>query len=242
MQPRSPAVPDAVVLVIDDEPVIGQALDAALRARGYDVHIAATGSIGIQLAAAVEPDVIVVDLGLPDLDGVEVCRRLRQWTSVPIVVLTIDGADDRKVEALDAGADDCVSKPLSMPEFLARVRVAIRHRRALAHAADPAVIVVGPLRIDIGAHEATLDGTGMSLTRKEFTLLAMLARSEGRVILHRVLIAGVWGSETGRVELLRTHVNQLRRKLGGESSSVRIVNDPGVGYHLVLRDDSAGPY
>lgn len=240
MQSPSPAAADAVVLVIDDEPVIGQVLDAALRTRGYFVHIATTGSIGIQLAGAVEPDVIIVDLGLPDLDGIEVCRRLRRCTSVPIVVLTVDGAEDRKVEALDAGADDYVSKPFSMPELLARVRVATRHRRALAHASDSGVIIVGPLHIDIGAHEATLDDIEMSLTRKEFALLAMLARNEGRVILHRVLIAGVWDSEIGRVELLRTHVNQLRRKLGeAPSSAVRIVNDPGVGYRLVLRDVSA---
>ena len=224
--------------MIDDEPAIGHVLDAALRMRGYSVHVATTGSIGLQLAGAVEPDVIIVDLGLPDLDGVEVCRRLRRWTPVPILVLTVDGAEDRKVEALDAGADDYVSKPFSMPELLARVRVAARHRRALAQATKSAVIEVGPLRIDAGAHEAVLDGVPLSLTRKEFALLTMLARNEGRVILHRVLIAGVWDADVGRVELLRTHVNQLRRKLGeSPTSAVRIVNEPGVGYRLVLDDD-----
>lgn len=237
MQSPSPASADAIVLVIDDELAIRQVLEAALRARGYTAHVASTGSIGLQLAGAVEPDVIIVDLGLPDLDGVEVCRQLRRWTSVPILVLTVDGAENRKVEALDAGADDYVSKPFSMPELLARVRVATRHRRAIASASEPGLIEVGPLRIDVAAHEATLDGVPMSLARKEFALLAMLARNEGRVILHRVLVAGVWDSETGRVALLRTHVNQLRRKLGqGPSSMVRIVNDPGVGYRLVLNE------
>jgi two-component system KDP operon response regulator KdpE len=226
------------VLLIDDEPVITQVLDAALRTRGYTVHAAATGSIGLQLAGAVGPDVIIVDLGLPDLDGVEVCRRLRRWTSIPILVLTVAGAEDRKVEALDAGADDYVAKPFSMPELLARVRVAIRHGRALANGSEADVLEIGPLRIDVGAHEATVDGIPMSLTRKEFALLAMLARNEGRVILHRVLLSGVWDRENARVELLRTHVNQLRRKLGETASTaVRIVNEPGVGYRLVFRDE-----
>jgi two-component system, OmpR family, KDP operon response regulator KdpE len=193
----------------------------------------------LQLAGAVEPDVMVVELRLSDLDGVEVCRRLRRWTTAPILVLTADAAEGRKVEALDAGADDYVTKPYSMPELLARVRVAIRHGRALARAHDPGPIRAGPLRVDVVSHEATLDGVAVPLTRKEFALLAMLARDEGRVILHRVLIAGVWGAESGRVELLRTHINQLRRKLGrAPTSAVRIVNEPGVGYRLVLRDDA----
>ncbi len=201
------------------------------------MHVAATGAIGLQLAGAVEPDVVIVDLGMADLDGIEICRRLRQWTSVPILVFSGDGAESRKIEALDAGADDCVSKPFSMPELLARVRVAIRHRRAIAHTSEPSFIEVGPLRIDTAAHEARLGGRPMPLTRKEFALLVMLARNQGRVIVHRVLLAGVWEPEIGRVELLRTHVNQLRRKLGeGSASTVRILNDPGVGYRLVLNE------
>ncbi len=233
----APVDADAVVLVIDGERASRQVLESALRTQGYTVHLANTGSIGLQLAAAVEPDVIILDLGLPDLAGVEVCRQLRRWTSVPILVVTVDCAEDRKVETLDAGADDYVCKPFSMPELLARVRVATRHRRAIAHVSDPGLIEVGPLRIDASAHEATLDGRPISLTRKEFALLTMLARNEGRVILHRVLLA-VWEPDVGRVELLRTHVNQLRRKLGEVPSAVRIVNDPGVGYRLVL-DESA---
>ena len=138
------------MLVIDDEPAIGQVLDAALRTRGYIVHSRRRHAIGLQLASAIEPDVIIVDLGLPDLDGVEVCRRLRRWTTIPILVLTVDGAEDRKVEALDAGADDYVSKPFSMPELLARVRVATRHRRASGHLDESSLLEVGPLRIDVG--------------------------------------------------------------------------------------------
>ena len=224
-----------MVLVIDDEPAIGQVLDAALRTRGYTVHVAATADVGLQLASAIEPDVLIVDLGLPDLDGVEVCRRLRRWTSVPILVLTVDGAEDRKVEALDAGADDYISKPFSMPELLARVRVATRHRRALGQVVESSLLELGPLRIDTAAHEATVDAVPLVLTRKEFALLAMLARNEGRVILHRVLLSGVWGGERARVELLRSHVNQLRRKLSDAGlTKIEIVNEPGVGYRVVV--------
>ncbi len=131
------------MLVIDAEKANGRVLGAALRERGYGVRIATTASIGLQLASAVEPDVIILELGLPDLDGIEVCRRLRRWTPIPIIVLTVDGAEDRKVEALDAGADDYVVKPFSMPELLARVRVATRHRRALGYVSEAGLIDVG---------------------------------------------------------------------------------------------------
>jgi two-component system KDP operon response regulator KdpE len=226
------------VLVIDNDPATGEVLDAALRTCGYTVHVATTAEVGLQLASAIEPDVMIADLALPDLDGVEVCRRLRRWTSAPVLVLTADAAEDRKVEALDAGADDFVSKPFSMPELLARVRVAVRHRRALGHVAEPSLLEVGPLRVDTAAHEATIEGVQLVLTRKEFALLAMLARNEGRVILHRVLLAGVWGGESARVELLRSHVNQLRRKLTEAGlTKTHIVNEPGVGYRIVLGRD-----
>jgi two-component system KDP operon response regulator KdpE len=234
LQPSSPAPAETVVLVIDRDPDVGQAIDAA---HGYVVHVAATAEIGLQLASAIEPDIIVLDLGLADLEGVEVCRRLRRWTAVPILVVTADGSVDRKVEALDEGADDYIVKPFARPELLARIRVAVRHRRALGHVTESAVLELGPLRIEADAHEATVDGQPLALTRKEFALLAMLARNEGRVILHRVLLAGVWGGENARVELLRSHVNQLRRKLNEAGlSKAQIVNEPGVGYRIVLND------
>jgi two-component system KDP operon response regulator KdpE len=235
LQSPSAVSADAVVLVVDNDPAIGKVLDAALAASGYTVHVATTAEVGLQLASAIEPDVLIVDLGLPDLDGVEVCRQLRRWTSVPVLVVTADAAVDRKVEALDSGADDFVSKPFSMPELLARVRVAVRHRRALAHVAGSSLRELGALRIDTAAHEATVDGVPVVLTRKEFALLAMLARNEGRVILHRVLLAGVWGGDRARVELLRSHVNQLRRKLREAGlTTTQIVNEPGVGYRMVV--------
>ena len=157
---------EATVLVIDDEPAIERVLDAALRAR-YDVHAAGTGGHGIELATALQPDVLIVDLGLPDIDGVEVCRRLRTWTANPIIVLTVDDGENRKVEALDAGADDYITKPFSVPELLARVRVALRHRQAIGQVVDPDRIEVGALRIDIAAHEVRVDDGMIRLTPQE---------------------------------------------------------------------------
>ena len=240
MPSPSPAPEDAVVLVIDGEPAIGQLLDAALRTRGYQVHVASTAATGLQLASAIEPDVMILELGLPDLDGVELCKRLRRWTEVPILVLTVDDAVDRKVEALDAGADDYITKPFSMPELSRGCGSQRGTARAIGHVTESDVLEVGPLRVDRAAHEATVDGVPLTLTRKEFALLTMLARNEGRVILHRVLLSGVWGGENARVELLRSHVNQLRRKLNDAGlSRAQIVNEPGVGYRIVLSDENS---
>src|SRR5262245_33787663 len=130
---------------------------------------------------------MIVDLGLPDIDGVEVCRRLRHWTANPIIVLTVDDGENRKVEALDAGADDYVTKPFSMPELLARVRVAVRHRRAIGQVVDPEHLVVGPLQIDVGAHAATVGAAALHCTPQEFSLLLLLARNAGKVLTHRTL-------------------------------------------------------
>ena len=229
---------DCTVLVIDDEPAIERVLDAALRARDYDVHVAATGRGGLELATALDPDVFIVDLGLPDLDGIDVCRKLRQWTANPIIVLTVDDGENRKVEALDAGADDYVTKPFSTPELLARVRVAIRHRRALVHVVDAEVIEVGDLCIDLGAHGVTLADEPIKCTPQEFALLTLLARNAGKVLTHRTLLVGVWGRPAGdRIGQLRIHVNQLRKKLGDDDRGVRIVTEPGVGYRLLANDE-----
>ncbi len=203
------------MLVIDDEPAIERVLETALSARGYDVHTAATGAKGLELATALEPDVMIVDLGLPDLDGIEVCRRLRTWTANPIIVLTVDDGENRKVEALDVGADDYVTKPFSVPELLARVRVALRHQHALGQVVDPGSIVVGPLPDRRRRARSRLAATTpLRLTPQEFALLTLLARNSGRVLTHRTLIVGVWGRPApDRIGQLRIHVNQLRRKL-----------------------------
>src|SRR6202022_803680 len=144
--------------------------------------------------AAEDPAVVILDLGLPDLDGIEVCRRMREWSQSPIIVVTADGAEDRKILALDEGADDYITKPFSMPELLARVRVAVRHRRALAAIVDHQYIEVGSLRIDVAGHTATIEGEELELRRKLFALLVVLARNAGSVMTHRTLVDQVWGS------------------------------------------------
>ena len=163
-------------------------LNTALRARGYRVTTAATGRAALDSASTQEPDIVVLDLGLPDIDGIEVCHHLRRWLRSPVIVLTADGSEDRKVEALDAGADDYVTKPFSMPELLARVRVAARHRKALAGLIDDDTIEVGSLRLDVAAHDAWLDGVHVDLTPRQFALLTLLARNTGRVLTHRTLL------------------------------------------------------
>jgi two-component system KDP operon response regulator KdpE len=210
-------------------------LTAGLEARGYRVRAASTAREALDLAAVEEPDVTLLDLGLPDLDGVDVCRHLRRSSRHPIIVLTADGAEDRKVEALDAGADDYVTKPFSLPELLARVRVALRHLTYLSSMPDNDTIEVGALTIDVDAHVATLSGDALDLTPKEFALLTLLARNAGKVLTHRTLLEQVWGPAQSR-DTLRTHVQQLRRKLGDGPHRPRLLTEPGIGYRLVDPD------
>jgi two-component system KDP operon response regulator KdpE len=183
-----------------------------------------------------EVDVVILDLGLPDIDGAEVCLRLRRWFRNPIVVLSADGDEDRKVAALEGGADDYVTKPFSMPELVARLGVALRHRAAVATAIDPVAVSIGDLRLDEGAHVATVGGVPLPLARKEFALLAILARNPGRVLTHHWLLSRVWGtSDPAKTETLRVHINQLRRKLGEGPQRPKVLTEPGVGYRLIER-------
>jgi two-component system KDP operon response regulator KdpE len=221
------------VLVVDDEPAIVRSVKTALSARGYRVLTAATGQEAIDTVALETPDVVVLDLGLPDIDGVEVCRRIRGWSDVPVVVLSAEGSDERKVLALDEGADDYVTKPFSMPELLARVRVALRHRPTTP-APDQAVLVVGDLVVDMPHHQVTVRGRTVELTPKEFDFLAVLARHPGRVLTHRTILQEVWGPEYGtETQYLRVYASQLRRKLADDPARPRLVTEPGVGYRLV---------
>lgn len=222
-----------LVLVVDDEPAIVRALTAALQARDHRVAVATTGAEALAQAAKLNPAVIILDLGLPDINGIDVCRQLRQWTDTPIIVLTAEGAESRKVEALDQGADDYVTKPFSTPELLARVRVALRHRRP-PETDDTLIVTVGDIEIDIPHHQVTVNGAKVDLTPKEFALLAALARHPGRVLTHRTLLRQVWGPEYGgESHYLRVYASQLRKKLNDNPPRAHLITEPGVGYRLI---------
>jgi two-component system KDP operon response regulator KdpE len=224
------------VLVVEDEPAMAEIVATALRARGHHVEIARNGQEALSMVSLNEVDVVILDLGLPDIDGAEVCLRLRRWFRNPILVLSADGDEDRKVAALEGGADDYVTKPFSMPELVARLGVALRHRAAVATAIDPVAVTIGDLRLDEGAHVATIGGVPLSLARKEFALLAILARNRGRVLTHHWLLSRVWGtSDPAKTETLRVHINQLRRKLGDGPQRPKVLTEPGVGYRLIER-------
>jgi two-component system KDP operon response regulator KdpE len=229
------------VLVVDDEPAMLRVLRAALDARGYEVRTAMTGEQAINSVATQAPDLVILDLGLPDIDGVEVSRRIRSWSQVPILVLSAEGSDDRKVRALDEGADDYVTKPFSMPELLARVRVALRHRSASGQEDEPAVLEVGDVRVDVPHHQVTVAGTPVDLTPKEFGFLALLARWPGRVLTHRMILQEVWGPEYGsETQYLRVYASQLRKKLADDPAHPRLITEPGVGYRLVAARPGLG--
>ena len=222
------------MLVIDDEPALLRAVSAALKARDYDVATVGTGQAAIDAIALTPPDVVVLDLGLPDLDGIEVCRRVREWSDVPIVVLSAEGSEERKVLALDQGADDYVTKPFSTAELLARIRVALRHRKHVASPEDDAVLRVGDIEVDLARHVVEVGGRKVELTPKEFAFLALLARWPGRVLTHRTILQEVWGPEYGsESQYLRVYASQLRKKLDDDPVNPRLITEPGVGYRLV---------
>jgi two-component system KDP operon response regulator KdpE len=222
----------AKVLVIDDDPALLRALRLGLRAGGHEVVTAANGEQGITQTAVSTPDVVILDLGLPDIDGLAVCRRIRQWTDVPIVVLSATGSEDRKVAALDGGADDYVTKPFGMAELEARIRAALRHRRRDETDEKRTIIAVGALRLDLVHHQADLDGTVVDLTAKEFDVLTFLARHAGRTCTHEMILASVWGPGYGReAQYLHAYVHRLRQKLQDPTGAL-IRTAPGVGYSL----------
>jgi len=224
------------VLVVDDEPAILRALTSALTARGYRVSQAVDGQTAIDSVAVDPPDVVVLDLRLPDIDGVEVCRRVRTWSDVPIIVLSANGVDERKVEALDEGANDYVTKPYSTPELLARLRAALRSSGPSRQLVDESVFVVDDLRVDVGHHTLHVGDRLVELTPKEFAFLALLARYPGRVLTHRAILQEVWGPAYGtEIQYLRVFAGQLRKKLDDDASNPRLVTELGVGYRLVER-------
>lgn len=222
----------ATVLVVDDEPQIRKFLRISLASQGYQVIEAATGTDGLTQAALARPDLIVLDLGLPDLDGQDVLREVRGWSSVPVIVLSVRASEAQKVQALDAGANDYVTKPFGIQEFLARVRGLLRVATGVP--STQATVEVGPLRIDANARRVTLDGEEVDLTRKEYAVLWLLARYPGRLITQHQLLTDVWGpSHADKSHYLRIVVGHLRRKLNDDAAAPRlIVTEPGVGYRL----------
>lgn len=219
------------VLVVDDERQILRALGTNLRARGYVVDLAATGADALRLAADHHPDVVVLDLGLPDLDGIDVVAGLRGWSQVPIIILSVREAEADKVAALDAGADDYVTKPFGMNELLARLRAA--ERRA-APAAEEAVVEAGSFTIDLAARKARRDGQEVRLTPTEWHLVEVLVRHRGKLVTQRQLLQEVWGPQYGlETNYLRVYMAQVRRKLEPLPSSPRhFITEPGVGYRF----------
>jgi two-component system, OmpR family, KDP operon response regulator KdpE len=227
---------DQSILVVDDEPAILRALTSALTARGYRVSQAVTGQSAIEMVAVDPPDAIVLDLRLPDIDGVEVCRRVRTWSSVPIIVLSADGLDERKVNALDEGANDYITKPYSTPELLARLRAALRSSSGDHSTIEDGVMVVGDLRIDLARRTVTVGDRAVDLTPKEFAFLALLARYQGRVLTHKTILQEVWGPKYGtETQYLRVYAGQIRKKLDDDMRNPRLVTDLGVGYRLQAR-------
>lgn len=226
----------ARVLVVDDDPALLRALRVSLNLKGHEVLTAATGEQGISQAALASPDVIILDLGLPDIDGLKVCRRIREWDDVPIVVLSAIGSEDRKVAALDEGADDYMTKPFGVAELEARIRTAIRHHKPVGQDASSSTVVAGPLQLDLVHREARLDTVPVDLTAKEFELLSFLARHAGKTCTRQMILAEVWGrGYSGEAQYLHAYVHRLRQKLGTDAG-VTIKTSPGIGYVLTVRE------
>ena len=221
------------ILVVDDEPQITRVLRTSLSSQGYDLRVANDGETAIEIMKDWTPDLVITDLSMPNMDGLELSRRIRSKLDVPIIVLSVRGEERTKVQALDAGVDDYVTKPFGMEELLARVRANLRRMPAPGSEA-PAVIEAGDFRIDAAAHKVTVRGREVHLTPKEFELLTYLARNPNKVVTHRVLLAAVWGGNyTEQVEYLRVFVGRLRKKLETGSDSPRyIVTEPWVGYRF----------
>jgi two-component system KDP operon response regulator KdpE len=223
------------LLVIDDEPQVRRFLRSSLSPADYKLLEAATGGAGIAAIASHHPDVVLLDLGLPDIDGVEVTRRLREWTTTPIIILSARGQDEDKIAALDAGADDYLIKPFSLPELLARIRVAARHAELRSEREGP-VFTIGELKIHFANRVVTLGSDEVRLTPIEYKLLTTLARKAGRVLTYQQLLKEVWGPRYAtQKQYLHVYMGHLRNKLEGDPARPRfLVTEPGVGYRLKI--------
>ena len=226
------------VLVVEDDAPLGRSLVINLRARGFEVELAASGQLALDLVARLHPEVVVLDLGLPDLDGIEVLHGIRGWNLVPVVVLSARATSNEKVAALDAGADDYVAKPFEMNELLARVRAAVRRGRASGSNAAPDVITAGNFEVDLAAGIVRRDGLQVRLTPTEYHVLEVLARHSGRLVTQHQLLREVWGpGYEHESHYLRVYMAQLRRKLEPDPAHpIHLITEPGLGYRLDLQE------
>ena len=220
------------ILVVDDEPQLTRVLRRSLMAKGYDVRVAGDGEFALQTFHDWPPDLVITDLAMPNISGLELCRRLRATSEVPIIVLSVRGEEQTKVQALDAGADDYVTKPFGMDELSARIRAALRRQPATDSRSQ--MLEVGDFRIDLEAHTITQSGKEIHLTPKEFDLMVHLVRNAGKVLTHRALLGAVWGGDyTEQNEYLRVFIGQLRKKIEPDPSEPRyILTEPWVGYRF----------
>ncbi|RFA30165.1 DNA-binding response regulator [Alkalilimnicola ehrlichii] len=229
----------ATILIIDDEPQIRRFLKIGLGGQGYAVLEAGSGKEGLALCAAKTPDLVILDLGLPDMDGQQVLEELRVWSQVPVIVLSVRSSEAEKIASLDRGADDYVTKPFGAGELNARIRAALRHRPQ----GEPPLqqFEMRGLSIDLPKRRVVLDGEAIKLSKKEFDLLVLLARYAGRVLTHRQILREIWGAHHEEdTQYLRVYIGQLRQKLGDDPTVPRfILNEPGVGYRFLDEDEDA---
>ena len=226
----------AIILIVDDEPQIRKLLKVTLTAHRYDVRVAEDGEEGLLQATMIHPDLILLDLGLPDMSGMAVLRRLREWSTVPVIVLTAKDREEDKIEALDGGADDYVTKPFGMGELVARIRVALRH---VAKTVQDPVLQFEELVIDLNQRSVTLNGERVKLTPTEYDLLKILASNADKVITQRQLLQQVWGSHHNETNshYLRIYISHLRKKLESDPAQPkRILTEPGIGYRFISQD------
>lgn len=225
----------AVILIIDDEAQIRRFLRITLEANNYQVHEAKTGQEGLTQAQQLRPDLVILDLGLPDMDGSIVLQKLREWMNAPIIMLSVRDNDASKIAALDGGADDYLTKPFSVGELLARLRVAQRHNQAIT---EPEVFQSGSLVVDLMRHTVVVDGEAVKLTNTEYALVRMLVQHAGQTLTHRQILREVWGPQyVDETHYLRVYIAQLRQKLEADPARpTLILTEPGVGYRLNLLD------
>jgi two-component system KDP operon response regulator KdpE len=225
---------DRLVLVVEDEPQMLRFLRASLTSHGFRLVEALNAAEAVAAATAQSPEIMLLDLGLPDLDGIELTRRLREWSRVPIIVISARGREEDKVEALDAGADDYLTKPFGVNELLARMRVALRHAEQTRGGAGSPVLEFGPLHVDLEKRQVLLDDHELHLTPIEYRLLVLLAQNAGKVLTHRQILKDVWGpAYMGQTHYVRVRMAELRKKIEPDPARPRLlVTEPGVGYRL----------